>query len=341
MAVINVCNAIQELERSILSYHPGSDLSAYLLLVTKLEQALKFLASNCGLAIQWLEGILQFLEDNVVSNDFYSFKVNMCLSILQKLQGTEEQARLGRGILCAAFFKLEIEFKQLLAENCSPAAFPFFIGKQACIAPSPLPAAVMQKLQAIIGRLNGSNRIEKCVSAFVQVRSMNARRSLEALDLNYLEKSVTEFDDVQEIEGFINQWCNHMGSAVKHVYEVEYMLCNEVFEEIGSDIGMYCFAKIATQSGILSFLQFGARVTECKKDPVKLLKLLDMFECLENLRADFNRLFRGKNCAEIQKQTRDLIRKVVCGACEIFWEFPFQVEHEREVLLLQMEVFQG
>ncbi|KAJ9168635.1 hypothetical protein P3X46_020135 [Hevea brasiliensis] len=329
MAVINVCNAIQELERSTLSYHPGSDLSAHLLLVTKLEQALKFLASNCGLAIQWLEGILQFLEDNVVSNDFYSFKVNMCLSILQKLQGTEEQARLGRGILCAAFFKLEIEFKQLLAGNCSPAAFPFFIGKQACIAPSPLPAAVMQKLQAIIGRLNASNRIEKCVSAFVQVRSMNARRSLEALDLNYLEKSVTEFDDVQEIEGFINQWCNHMESAVKHVYEVEYKLCNEVFEEIGSDIGMYCFAKIATQSGILSFLQFGARVTECKKDPVKLLKLLDMFECLENLRADFNRLFRGKNCAEIQKQTRDLIRKVVCGACEIFWEFPFQVEHER------------
>ncbi|OAY26411.1 exocyst complex component EXO70I [Manihot esculenta] len=329
MAVIKVYNAIQELERSILLYNPGSDLSAYLLLVKKLEQGLKFLASNCGLAIQWLEGILQFLEDNMVSNDFYALKVSMCLNLLQKLQGSEEQAKLSGGILCAAFCKLEIEFKQLLAENSSPAAFPFFVGKQACIASSPLPVAVLKKLQAIIGTLNASNRLEKCVSVFVQVRSMNARKSLEALDLNYLEKSVTELDDVQEIESFINQWCNHLESAVKNIYEVEYKLCNEVFQEIESDIWMGCFSKIAKQSGILSFLRFGARVAECKKDPVKLLKLLDMFECLENLRADFNRLFKGEDSAEIQNLTRDLIRKIVCGASEIFWEFPFQVKHER------------
>ncbi|PQQ14939.1 exocyst complex component EXO70A1 [Prunus yedoensis var. nudiflora] len=66
-----------------------------------------------------------------------------------------------------------------------------------------------------------------------------------------------------------------------------------------------------------------------KKDPIKLLKLLDIFTVMENLRLNFNRLFGGKACDEIQTLTRDLINRVVIGACEIFWELPSQVELQR------------
>ncbi|EEF34095.1 protein binding protein, putative [Ricinus communis] len=330
MAVLKVCKAIQELEKSLISDSPRPDLSAYLLLITQFEQALKFLSDNCSLAIQWLEGILQFLEEEKVANGLYVFRVEMSLTILQEFQATEARARVSGGILGLAFDKLKIEFKQLLADNSIPVAFPSFNDKQACIAPSPLSVAVTQKLQAIVGKLSDRDRLDWCLSAYAEVRSRNARRSLEALDLNYLNKSVTESDDVQDIEGFIYLWCEHLEFAVKHVFKIEYELCNKVFDKVESNVWMGCFAKIATQSGILSFLSFGTRVTECKKDPVKLLKLLDMFSCLDNIRAVFNRLFTGEACQKIQNLTKNLVKKVICGACEILWELPFQVELQRE-----------
>lgn len=90
-----------------------------------------------------------------------------------------------------------------------------------------------------------------------------------------------------------------------------------------------CFLEIADRAGFRSFLNFGMTVTESKKDPIKLLKLLDIFASLNKLRLDFNRLFGGKACVEIQNLTRDLIKRVIDGACDIFWELLVQVELQR------------
>ena len=53
-----------------------------------------------------------------------------------------------------------------------------------------LPVTVIQKLQAILGRLITNNRLEKCIMIYVEVCNSNVRASLLALDLNYLEISV-------------------------------------------------------------------------------------------------------------------------------------------------------
>ncbi|CAN0899673.1 Exocyst complex component EXO70A1 [Linum grandiflorum] len=205
------------------------------------------------------------------------------------------------------------------------------LGEQAVIAPSPLPVTVIHKLQAILGRLIANNRLDNCISIYVEVRSSNVRSSLQALGLDYLEISIAEFNDVQSIERYIGQWGRHLEFAVKHLFEAEYKLCNDVFERIGLDVWMGCFAKIAAQAGILAFLQFGKTVTESKKDPNKLIKLLDIFASLNKLRLDFNRLFGGAACVEIQNLTRDLIKSVVDGAAEIFWELLVQVELQRKI----------
>lgn len=61
------------------------------------------------------------------------------------------------------------------------------------------------------------------------------------------------------------------------------------------------------------------------------LGIQSLSAALNKLRINFNRLFRGKACDEIQTQTRDLIKKVVNGACEIFWELSVQVELQRQI----------
>lgn len=330
-AVLKVFDAVHGLEKSLLS-EPRNDLPGYLSVLKRLEEALRFLADNCGLAIQWLEDIVEYLEDNTVADEGYLSNLKKSLQNLRELQKDEEKARLDGGLLEAALEKLENEFRQLLTENSVPLPMSPSptLDDQACIAPSPLPVSIIHKLQVILGRLIANNRLEKCISIYVEVRSSNVRASLQALNLDYLEISISEFNDVQSIEGYIAQWGKHLEFAVKHLFEAEYKLCNDVFERIGLDVWMGCFSRIAAQAGILAFLQFGKTVTESKKDPIKLLKLLDIFASLNKLRLDFNRLFGGAACVEIQNLTRDLIKRVIDGAAEIFWELLVQVELQRQ-----------
>ncbi|KDP33456.1 hypothetical protein JCGZ_07027 [Jatropha curcas] len=331
-AVLKVFDAVHGLEKSLLS-DPKNDLPGYLSVLKRLEEALRFLGDNCGLAIQWLEDIVEYLEDNSVADERYLLNLKKSLKSLREFQNDDRKAHLDGGLLDAALDKLEGEFRRLLTEHSVPLPMssPSSLGQQAVIAPSPLPVTVIQKLQAILGRLIANNRLEKCISIYVEVRGSNVRASLQALDLDYLEISIAEFNDVQSIEGYIAQWGRHLEFAVKHLFEAEYKLCNDVFERIGLDVWMGCFAKIAAQAGILAFLQFGKTVTDSKKDPIKLLKLLDIFASLNKLRLDFNRLFGGAACIEIQNLTRDLIKRVVDGAAEIFWELLVQVELQRQI----------
>ncbi|KAL0324013.1 UNVERIFIED_CONTAM: hypothetical protein Scaly_2368400 [Sesamum calycinum] len=310
-AVLKVFDAIHGLEKSLSD--PQYDLPGYLGVLKRLEEALRFLGENCGMAIQWLADIVEYLEDHKVADEWFISGLKKALSSLRELEAGEEKGRLDGGLLEIALNRLENEFRRLLMENSVPLPMssPTLPGEQACIAPSPLPVAVIHKLQAILGRLAANERLEKCISIYIEVRSSNVRASLQALNLDYLEISVSEFNDVASIEVYIAQWGKHLEFAVKHLFEAEYKLCNDVFERMGLDVWKSCFAKIAAQAGILAFLQFGKTVTESKKDPIKLLKLLDIFASLSKLRLDFNRLFGGAPCAEIQNLTRDLIKRVL------------------------------
>ncbi|CAK9149341.1 unnamed protein product [Ilex paraguariensis] len=330
-AVLKVFDAVRELE-NLVSADPCSNLFGYLSNVKRLEEALKFLTDNCQLVILWLEDVEQFLEDKAVSEDWYILNVKKSLRILQELKATEEHSRFNGGLLNSTFNKLENEFRRLLAENSFPvsmASTGSSLADETCTDPLLLPLPVICKLQAIIERLTGNNRLEKCISIYVEIRSLNAQTTLQALDLDYLEMSISEFDSVQTIEGYIDQWGKHLEFAVKHLLELEYRLCNDVFQNFGSDVSRDSFAKIAVESGMQNFIRFGSTVTKCKKEAVKLFKLLDIFTALNKLRLDFNRLFGGKACIEIQNQTRDLIKKIVNGASEIFWELSSQVELQR------------
>ncbi|XP_039170630.1 uncharacterized protein LOC120294543 [Eucalyptus grandis] len=149
-------------------------------------------------------GVIELLEDNGMTNERYVLNLKSSLSILQDLQSSEMKSHRDGGALSIAFDKLECEFKQLLTENSAPPAFDSLtecpVTKDACVASSPFPASVMQKLQAILERLNMSNQLESCIHAYVDVRTLNARASLQALHLEYLESPTLQFDDEQTMK---------------------------------------------------------------------------------------------------------------------------------------------
>ncbi|XP_019193290.1 PREDICTED: exocyst complex component EXO70A1-like [Ipomoea nil] len=316
-SIVDMFEVICGLEIAISADLSSSGLFAYLNNVKYTEDALRFLNGNCKLVIPWLEDAQQILESNKsIADHWYLKNVKKCLVALEELQAMEERFKLRGGALGSALDKLESEFARLLLDNRSHPPLPL-----------PLPQPVLEKVQAIVERLGANDHLENCISVYVEVRSSNVRETLQALDLDYLEISLTELDSLQSLEDCIDQWGRHLEFAVKYVLEVEHRLCFEVFRKVGSDTTwMDCFAKIAVQSGIQNFFKFGNSVARSKKEAIKLLKLLDIFAALNKLRSDFNTLFKGESCAEIKNQTRDLIKKVVDGACEIFWELSLQVE---------------
>ncbi|XP_051119746.1 exocyst complex component EXO70A1-like [Andrographis paniculata] len=330
-SVLKVFDAIHGLERSLSD--PQSDLPGYLSVLKRLEEALKFLGENCGMAIQWLFDIAKCLEDHKVMDGGFVLRLNRSLESLRELESGEENDCLDGGLLQVALDRLAKEFRRLLSEYSIPLHMPSPAStghdERASIELSPLPVAVIQKLKAILRRLIANRRLESCISIYIEVRSSNAQDSLQGLDLEYLNMPVSEFNRAPNIDVYISQWSKHLEFVVQHLLEAEYKLCSDVFERAGSNVWKNCFAEIAGQAGILGFLQFGRTVTDSKKDQMKLLKLLDIFASLTKLRSDFNRLFSGDACAEIQNLTRDLIKRVIEGACTSFRELRVQVEQQR------------
>ncbi|RWV92541.1 hypothetical protein GW17_00045071 [Ensete ventricosum] len=325
-AVLKVFDAVHGLERSLLA-DPRVDLFGYLSVLKRLEEALRFLCENCGLAVQWLDDIVEYLDDHSLADPRFIEALKASLDSLKP-----SPSALDGGLLATALDKLESQFRRLLADHTVPLQMPSDTVGVPAIAPSPIPVSVINKLRAILERTTANDRLDRCISIYVDVRGSNVCASLRALDLEYLEITPAEFNGVQSIEGYIQKWCRHLEFAIKHLFEAEFKVCIEVFERAGPrDVALSCFAEIAAHAGMLAFLRFGKTVTETRKDPIKLLKLLDIFATLNRLRLDFNRIFGGKACADIQNQTRDLIKRVIDGACEIFWELLHQVELQRQM----------
>ncbi|KAK6912312.1 Exocyst complex subunit Exo70, C-terminal [Dillenia turbinata] len=69
--------------------------------------------------------------------------------------------------------------------------------------------------------------------------------------------------------------------------------CMSIYVEVRSFIVRECFLAL-----------------EAKKNAVELPKLLDVFNCLNRLRLEFNRIFGGKSCIETEDLIKDLFKRM-------------------------------
>ncbi|KAH8481244.1 hypothetical protein H0E87_028927 [Populus deltoides] len=94
-AVLKVFDAVHGLEKSLSD--PRNNLPGYLSVLKRLEEALRFLGDNCGLAIQWLDDILEYLEDNVMADEQHLLNLKKSLKGLRESKSDDERARLDGG----------------------------------------------------------------------------------------------------------------------------------------------------------------------------------------------------------------------------------------------------
>ncbi|XP_006646886.2 exocyst complex component EXO70A1 [Oryza brachyantha] len=320
-AVLKVFDAVHGLEPPLLAAGAvAGDLAGYLAVLGRLEEALRFLSDNSGLAAQWLADIVEYLGDHDLADPRFLADLAVTLEGLKKPSGD-----LDGGLLAAALDMLEAEFGRLLADHTDPLAVQQL---NTTTAPSLIPATTVHKLSLILDRLIANGRQDHCLSVYADARGSVVSASLRALGLDYLRNPV---DDAQALGPGVELWGRHLEFVVRCLLESERQLCNKVFGQ-HKDGASASFAEVAAHAGVLDFLRFGRAAADAKKDPIKLLRLLEVFDSLNKLRLDFNRLFGGKKaCAEIQSQTRDLVKLLVDGAVEIFEELLVQVELQRHM----------
>ncbi|CAL4971435.1 unnamed protein product [Urochloa decumbens] len=305
-AVLKVFDAVHGLERPLLAPGPGGgggDLPGYLAVLAQLEDARRFLADNCGLAAQWLADIVEYLGDRDLADPRFLADLGVTLEGLKAPSGD-----LDGGLLAAALDILEAEFRRLLADHSGPLTMPK--PGAAAAAPARVPAAAVKKLSLILDRLVANGRQDRCVATYIDARGSVVSASLGALGLDYLRDPA---QDAQALGPALEMWGRHLEFVVRRLLESERQLCAKVFGQ-HKDVASACFAEVASQAGVLDFLRFGRAVADAKKDPIKL-----------------QRLFGGKACAEIQSQTRDLVKLLIDGAVEIFEELIVQVELQRHM----------
>ncbi|XP_066317877.1 exocyst complex component EXO70A1-like [Miscanthus floridulus] len=322
-AVLKVFDAVHGLEPPLLAPGTAGDLPGYLAVLAQLEEAHRFLADNCGLAAQWLADIVEYLGDRDLADPRFLADLGVMLDELR----TPPAGDLDGGLLAAALCILEAEFRRLLADHSSPLAMPQPGAAAGSTAPSRVPAAAVHKLTLILDRLVANGRQDRCMAAYIDARGGVVSASLRALGLDYLRYPS---QDAQALGPALESWGRHLEFVVRRLLESERQLCAKVFGQ-HKGAASACFAEVAAQTRVLEFLRFGRAVADAKKDPIKLQRLLEVFDSLNKLRLDFNRLFGGKACAEIQSQTRDLVKLLIDGAVEIFEELIVQVELQRHM----------
>ncbi|XP_074266200.1 uncharacterized protein LOC141588666 [Silene latifolia] len=218
--VLKMYDSVQEIERLLVLGPTKRDVVGYLSLIKQFEEGLRFLTDNCGLAMQWMEDIVELIDEDVLADDRYVLNLNQSLRILKKLKYMEGRVRVSDGVLSDSFDKLEIEFRRMVKE---------------------LPENIVE-LRTIVERLEANNdRFENCKTIYIDFRS----------------SALNESDSAQKLEEYAGQWGSHMEFAIKRVLHTEFELCNTVFEKFGSNVSETCFAKIIEKSGFLRLLSFG------------------------------------------------------------------------------------
>ncbi|GKA19293.1 exocyst complex component EXO70A1-like protein [Tanacetum coccineum] len=143
----------------------------------------------------------------------------------------------------------------------------------------------VEALRRISETLTANDCLDICIDIFVKVRYKRAAKALMRLNPDYLRTYKPEEIDEMEwesLETSISLWIQHFELAVRTVF---------VSEKV--------------------FFRFGEGVARSNKEPQKLFKLLDMFNSLENLKAEVSDIFEGEAGADICSRFRELEKLLV------------------------------
>ncbi|XP_047961143.1 exocyst complex component EXO70E2 isoform X1 [Salvia hispanica] len=179
---------------------------------------------------------------------------------------------------------------------------------------------VVHDLKSIAGLMFESGYERECSQVFVNVQK-------DALDdcLFSLEVEKLSIEDVLKMEwnalnSKIRRWIRVMKVFVRVSLGSEKLLADQILGELGSA----CFAE-SSKSAMLQLLNFSEAITIGPHQPEKLIRILDMYEVLDDLMPDITALYPDEAGSSIRTECQDVLERLGECAKTTFVEFEHAV----------------
>ncbi|KAG6396115.1 hypothetical protein SASPL_142255 [Salvia splendens] len=179
---------------------------------------------------------------------------------------------------------------------------------------------VVHDLKSIAGLMFDSGYERECSQVFVNVQK-------DALDdcLFSLEVEKLSIEDVLKMEwnalnSKIRRWIRVMKVFVRVSLGSEKLLADQILGELGSA----CFAE-SSKSAMLQLLNFSEAITIGPHQPEKLIRILDMYEVLDDLMPDITALYPDEAGSSVRTECQDVLERLGDCAKTTFVDFEHAV----------------
>lgn len=178
---------------------------------------------------------------------------------------------------------------------------------------------VVQDLKSIANLMFDSSYGRECSQVFINVQK-------DALDdcLFILEVEKLSIEDVLKMEwnalnSKIRRWIRVMKVFVRVYLASEKLLTDQIFGELGS-VSSVCFAE-SSKAAMLQLLNFSEAIAIGPHQPEKLIRILDMYEVLEDLMPDIMSSYCDEAGSCVRTECQDVLQRLGECAKATFLEF--------------------
>ncbi|KAL4625339.1 hypothetical protein ACB092_05G017800 [Castanea dentata] len=190
-----------------------------------------------------------------------------------------------------------------------------------------VPSDAIYDLRCIAERMIAAGYLRECIQVYGSVRKSAVDASFRRLGIEKLSIGDVQRLEWDQLEAKIRRWIRAAKVCVRVLFASEKKLCEQIFENLGTDIDDACFVETVKGPAIQLFNLFEA-ISISRRSPEKLFKILDLHDALMVLIPDIDIVFEAKTSESIRIQAAEILSRLAEAARGILSEFENAVLRE-------------
>ncbi|KAM3699268.1 hypothetical protein ACB094_05G013100 [Castanea mollissima] len=190
-----------------------------------------------------------------------------------------------------------------------------------------VPSDAIYDLRCIAERMIAAGYLRECIQVYGSVRKSAVDASFRRLGIEKLSIGDVQRLEWDQLEAKIRRWIHAAKVCVRVLFASEKKLCEQIFENLGTDIDDACFVETVKGPAIQLFNLFEA-ISISRRSPEKLFKILDLHDALMVLIPDIDIVFEAKTSESIRIQAAEILSRLAEAARGILSEFENAVLRE-------------
>ncbi|KAF5184540.1 Exocyst complex component exo70b1 [Thalictrum thalictroides] len=190
-----------------------------------------------------------------------------------------------------------------------------------------VPSEAIQDLRSIAERMISAGYLRECIQVYGSVRKSAIDATFRRLGIEKLSIGDVQRLEWDSLETKIRRWIRAAKICVRIVFASEKVLCERIFEDLGSSADDTCFMETVKGPAIQLF-NFAEAISISRRSPEKLFKILDLHDALKDLLPDVDAVFRSNLSESIRVQASEILSRLAEAARGILSEFENAVQRE-------------